>query len=611
MFISNLVWAGLHKVSARLRVPDADPATVDRAQNITRTMASLAVGVGSDEASYKHRRRRVLALILASLVGVVACGVSMPGSKSLVTSKIGSAVRAPFRRSLEGEDNEQNEEDQDREDENNEENEEEQEEDGNQNGQEEQEDEVNEEDNADEAEEEDAEEDQEEENDRDEEQEEDDRDNEAEEEQNEEQNDEDNAADEEEQGGDNDEENDQQQDEENEHENQEPGHDDFFDDDIDQFDDDSYNAREKYVDDFYAFIGDPQPPKLLPFTGRTTVGYLIVAIALTLGASGGIGGGGVVVPVYLLVMGLSPQVAIPIGAVTVLGGALSSTMINFSRRHPLADRPIIDWDLILVMEPLTLIGTILGTLLHRVLSEKLLVVMLVLLLSVTAHSTLRKAMRMYQAEKRYIRHLKAAQGLPPSGSPPRTNTWGFGEHDFPAVELSRGHSTRQDRKNQHMNTDEKEQILILNPDFVTLRSGLLEQEKFTPRMKIMLLVAMFSVLIFLNIMVGGGNYKSPWDIRCGSAAFWTVHVVMIAFLIASGWASQTYAIARHEIKDMVRYDYVHGDIKWDARSSIIYPTVFVAAGLFAGMFGIGGGVIIVPILLNVGVHPAVAATTSS
>ena len=130
-------------------------------------------------------------------------------------------------------------------------------------------------------------------------------------------------------------------------------------------------------------------------------------------------------------------------------------------------------------------------------------------------------------------------------------------------------------------------IFHLAVDYVTLKTNLQEQEKFTPRSKIMAIVCMFSVLCFLNVMVGGGGYQSPWNIRCGSVAFWVVHVIMVAFLIASAWAAQTYLIMRHEIKDMVRFDYVHGDIKWDARSAIIYPAVFVSAGLFAGMFGIG------------------------
>lgn len=333
-------------------------------------------------------------------------------------------------------------------------------------------------------------------------------------------------------------------------------------------------------------------------------------------------------------MGLPPKVAIPVGSATVLGGAIASTFLNFQRRHPLADRPLIDWDLVLVMEPLTLIGTLFGTLFHRVFNEKFLVVLLVLLLSVTAHSTLSKAMRMYDAEKRYIRHLKAAQSEPPTGASP--THLGYSDAEEKDDDESFEQEDSDGHHRHHMGVEEKQQILILNPDFVTLRSRVVEMEKFTPRTKIIVVVVMFSILIFLNLMVGGGAYKSPWDIRCGSVAFWVVQVIMVAFLIAFAWAAQTYLVARHEIKEYVRFDYVHGDIKWNARSSVIYPAVFVSAGLFAGMFGIGGGVIVrepqlsrrinnithvltaslpatqtVPIMLAMGVHPAVVSATSS
>jgi Sulfite exporter TauE/SafE len=171
--------------------------------------------------------------------------------------------------------------------------------------------------------------------------------------------------------------------------------------------------------------------------------------------------------------------------------------------------------------------------------------------------------------------------------------------------LSEGSALRK------MGAEERQQILILNPDFITLRSGLLEEEKFTPRSKIIALCLMFSILMFLNIMIGGGAFPSPWGIRCGSLAFWVVQVIMVAFLVSSAWAAQTYLVNRHEMKEIVRFDYVVGDIRWDSRSALIYPVLFVCAGIFAGMFGIGGGMIKVPLMLAMGVHPAVVSATSS
>jgi hypothetical protein len=61
----------------------------------------------------------------------------------------------------------------------------------------------------------------------------------------------------------------------------------------------------------------------------------------------------------------------------------------------------------------------------------------------------------------------------------------------------------------------------------------------------------------------------------------------------------------------VRFDYVHGDIKWDPRTAVIYPGFFICAGLCAGMFGVGGGMITVPLMLTMGVHPAVVTATAS
>ena len=310
-------------------------------------------------------------------------------------------------------------------------------------------------------------------------------------------------------------------------------------------------------DDFLKYIGDPPLPSMFPLTRRDVVGFMLSSLGMTLGSSGGIGGGGIVVPIYIIVLGFSARVAIPLGSVTVLGGSMAGTMLNMKRRHPLADRPVIDWDLILVMEPLVLVGALIGAIFHRVVSEKILTVLLVLLLSVVAHTTLAKAKRMYDAEKRYIEHIKAARWdylgrVGSVSSAFRTSGWsaealggragndGDTKTTSPVVPSSPLRTLSIDSRStvRRMDADEKQRILILNPDFVTLRTDLLEQEKVTPRSKILALLGKFSVLIFLNITLGGGAFDSPWGILCGSVAFWVVHVIMVAFLFSSAWAAQ-------------------------------------------------------------------------
>lgn len=92
---------------------------------------------------------------------------------------------------------------------------------------------------------------------------------------------------------------------------------------------------------------------LHPIDGWDLTGIGLACIGLMIAAAGGIGGGGILVPLYILVLGFDPKHAIPLSNITIFGGAITNTVLNLSKRHPNADRPLVDWDLILVMEPLT------------------------------------------------------------------------------------------------------------------------------------------------------------------------------------------------------------------------------------------------------------------
>jgi hypothetical protein len=54
-----------------------------------------------------------------------------------------------------------------------------------------------------------------------------------------------------------------------------------------------------------------------------------------------------------------------------------------------------------------------------------------------------------------------------------------------------------------------------------------------------------------------------------------------------------------------------GDIVWDPKTTVLYPAMCSFAGLIAGMFGVGGGIVKGPLMLALGVLPEVAAATSA
>lgn len=59
------------------------------------------------------------------------------------------------------------------------------------------------------------------------------------------------------------------------------------------------------------------------------------------------------------------------------------------------------------------------------------------------------------------------------------------------------------------------------------------------------------------------------------------------------------------------HEYAEGDVVWTARTTLLFPALCTGAGLAAGIFGVGGGVIKGPIMLEMGVLPEVTAATSA
>jgi uncharacterized membrane protein YfcA len=282
-------------------------------------------------------------------------------------------------------------------------------------------------------------------------------------------------------------------------------------------------------------------------------------------------------------MGFSPKHAIPLSNVTVLGGAVANTILNTRKRHPLADRPLVDWDLILVMEPLTIGGALIGAFLNKLLPEQFLVIMLVALLSFTAYTSLTKAIRMYKKETRAMR----AQS--------RSSSFGVEKES----ELTRMVSQKEDEDDEEAGDSLVENMEVQEDetspgdgdlhdvDLTDELQQILDEERVTPLLNIMILFTMFIVVLFINIMKGGGAFPSPVGIKCGSKSFWTANVVMLGWILVISFFARAYLVKRWETKQKVGYKYVEGDIEWNARATIVYPVVCCLAGFFAGMFGIG------------------------
>jgi len=290
----------------------------------------------------------------------------------------------------------------------------------------------------------------------------------------------------------------------------------------------------------------------------------------------------------------------------VFGGAVANTLLNVRKRHPLADRPLIDWDLILVMEPLTIGGALIGAFLNKVLPELLLTVLLVLLLSFTSYDSLTKAMKMYRKETEQMRLAgiradgtkeseltKMAEEQDDEDEEEAADSLLENEQEEPIQEKKQDDNKKEGGEEVKKLVDDEEESLNdvkLREDRVRRKEleEMLEQERHVPSINLTILMALFVVVLAINLLKGGGAFRSPIGIRCGSTSFWVANAIMLGWILAITLFVRSYLVKKHEAKLRCRFEFVEGDIQWDARATIVYPVVCCAAGFFAGMFGVGG-----------------------
>jgi uncharacterized membrane protein YfcA len=338
---------------------------------------------------------------------------------------------------------------------------------------------------------------------------------------------------------------------------------------------------------------DEELPSLFPFSPQDYLGFGSAILGLLLAAGGGIGGGGILVPIYILLLEFPVKHAIPLASTTVLGGAIASNIWNARKRHPdHPERPLIDWDLILQLEPLTIAGALIGADLNKELPELVLLILMLLLLTVTAQKTLSKAIKLYRKEEEDGIKGQRQRQAEDTANENTSLIPVLRETPFDIENKESGLSTGADGKEWGDSVDDIKMMIAKQCLIDALKLSLL-----------------FAVVTVLDLLQGApdGNGGGPLGLQsCGTTCYW-VSEVMIFLLIVLFSLYARSSILKRQDEGGPKVSEIH----WDSRNTITYPCFSIVAGLVAGMFGIGGGIIKGPLMLALGVHPQVASATSA
>mmetsp|Transcript_34669 Transcript_34669/g.44714 ORF Transcript_34669/g.44714 Transcript_34669/m.44714 type:complete len:587 (+) Transcript_34669:14-1774(+) len=425
----------------------------------------------------------------------------------------------------------------------------------------------------------------------------------------------------------------------------------------------------------------------LKFDGFTIFTFFIIALSLIIASASGIGGGGILVPLYILMLGAPGKVAIPLSNVTILGGGIGNNIFNLQKRHPLKDRPMIDYDTVVMLEPLTIFGAVLGSFLNKILPDFLLIMLLAASLGLTAYRTMGKGIQAWKKETLAMEEEEAGGGpkveqksasdkkgdfvalsmdenedtlddddevnldhvnefqieqnesngssgsvqmtkmnnalknmsnksngqnpnddeeeggdqndydkLPEAGGSGGPTDEEFGESDFNNV-MSVGRGVGGDGTESEGEEGDMTEREIKDAALAIIE----EEERHHPIGKIV-----FLTICFIGVM--SLDYMKDLN-ECGTPPFWLYTGLTIPWAFGFTLLYRQYLTKRHNLKVKMGYEFVEGDVHWDDRATLLYPLLCTAAGVLAGLFGVGGGMIKGPLVLEMGLTPLQAHAT--
>lgn len=465
---------------------------------------------------------------------------------------------------------------------------------------------------------------------------------------------------------------------------------------------------------------------------RDIIGMLVWFFAAGVATACGVGGGGIYVPLGILLLGFEPKPASGLSQASIFGASLGGLLLNLRNTHPftakieqtggvadgdgspaperaVADiptnekgepntetakyytRPLIDYDMALFLAPMEMAGAVLGVLIQKIFPNWLYLFTAAVILGFTAKKTYKK---WWDTRAKELAKQAALEGVADANSEEQvalapadeangdvdgdvdvdvdvaangeaaadgeteTPTDGNGDGEAPAngetetpangeapaaetdeeaaaavvvakgggvapdgaeeIEITASDSlpgvVKADDNDEASNKTEEvqEDEIVMDDEKIAKRTFFLERDaRQYPTEKLVCFAVLWVGLTLLTFFKGGKGVNSIVGIDCTSP--WYGVLVGIQFLWTFGFAGYFALKLMRETteKKAVGFPYHAHDVLWDFEKTRFYAFFTFVAGIVAGLIGIGGGMVLGPLMLVMGINPRVSTATTA
>jgi uncharacterized membrane protein YfcA len=320
---------------------------------------------------------------------------------------------------------------------------------------------------------------------------------------------------------------------------------------------------------------------VFPIERYEIIGYILIFLVSALANSAGVGGGPIMTPILVCLFCFNTHTAIPLSQVTVFGGALLAVGMKIPNRHPTRDRPLINYQLIMLVQAPLLFGTAFGAIINTILPSWLIELLLTMMIVVMCYKTLKKGLSLYKVESRHILEEKLLdRSSTENSSSPESE---IAYNTLPSLDLN--------------NTKHLESIIE-------------SEKRMIPIKEITITFGVWLVIVVYTFL-RGGVVPSIIGVQKCSAAYFGLSIGFVFILFVIFLLTLYIIIKDTKIKEEQNYDWDEYDIRWTMEKAIKFGVTVMIVGFLSSMIGISGGSFLIPVILLYGIRPEQAAATSS
>ena len=177
-------------------------------------------------------------------------------------------------------------------------------------------------------------------------------------------------------------------------------------------------------------VGKCEHKEIDPLNKMEIFGCVVTFVGLLTSNMGGLGGGGVIIPVAMVFFGFNTKQAIAQSNASIFVSSVARYLFNFNQSHPYKNGRgiLVDYNIASLMLPMITVGASVGSIVNKILPSFMIAILLTVLLIFVGFTTLRKLLKIIAQER--VQYGPLCGGTKPADPSPevqmapidRTNT---------------------------------------------------------------------------------------------------------------------------------------------------------------------------------------------